>query len=81
MKHGMLTTNWAFELGFSSGNNDHHLFWFDTYTRYKGDHRGFFLCAGIYKLKFECNIYDIRHEYEDDWNEYACEYYDQEEYY
>jgi hypothetical protein len=81
MKHGMLTTNWAFEIGFSWNPGRISWFWVDIDIRPAGDHKGCFFSVAINKLMFEFNIYDVRHEDEEAWDEYASEYYQEEEYY
>jgi hypothetical protein len=62
MKHGLITKNVGYEIGFHTICDGDSLFDITLRASYKGDHRGVFFLASIAKFLFECNIYDIRHE-------------------
>lgn len=62
MKHGLITKNVGYEIGFHDMCDTDCLLDFYLRVSHRGDHRGFFFLILISKLTFEFNIYDIRHE-------------------
>jgi hypothetical protein len=61
MLNGMLTKNWAFELGFNKMISTDKMLSFDVDLRRNCDHAGLFFRAYLGRFGFEANVYDIRH--------------------